>query len=214
MANGRISKFLGNILMGGYSMLDWWANAVVLSSYMHNVMFYDGDEIPKGFYSGYQMKAAFKSAGYSKAHANREYMKCTTTLYGVYKYKDGTCIIDPRYKEYVTPKIKKEIYTKTHKRIALYNGVTPDNDEIRVKKSILGRFIFALRGFLLTQAHHLGGGLTANGYDDTTVYDVGIKNDRTIRGGKVKSKQVLYKSKRTAADNEYRMGWDFETGTP
>ena len=214
MANGRISKFLGNILMGGYSMLDWWANAVVLSSYMHNVRFYDGDEIPKGFYSGYQMKAAFKSAGYSKAHANREYMKCTTTLYGVYKYKDGTCIIDPRYKEYVTPKIKKEIYTKTHKRIALYNGVTPDNDEIRVKKSILGRFIFALRGFLLTQAHHLGGGLTANGYDDTTVYDVGIKNDRTIRGGKVKSKQVLYKSKRTAADNEYRMGWDFETGTP
>lgn len=214
MANGRISKFLGNILMGGYSMLDWWANAVVLSSYMHNVRFYDGDEIPKGFYSGYQMKAAFKSAGYSKAHANREYMKCTTTLYGVYKYKDGTCIIDPRYKEYVTPKIKKEIYTKTHKRIALYNGVTPDNDEIRVKKSILGRFIFALRGFLLTQAHHLGGGLTANGYDDTTVYDVGIKNDRTIRGGKVKSKQVLYKSKRTAADNEHRMGWDFETGTP
>jgi hypothetical protein len=130
MSSGRISKFLGNILMGGYSMLDWWANAIVLSSYMHNVRFYDGDKIPKGFYSGYEMKQKFKEYGYSKAVANYEYMMCHTTLYGAYKYINGTCIVRDKYKPYVTPRVKKQIRSKTAKRVALYNGVTPDNDEI------------------------------------------------------------------------------------
>lgn len=70
-------KFLSNFLMGGWSMLDWMANALLMTAFYHNVRFYEGlkDDagnsiIEAGFYSKYDLQQAFLKAGRTKHEAN------------------------------------------------------------------------------------------------------------------------------------------------
>jgi hypothetical protein len=49
-------KFFSNLLMGGWSMLDWMANALLMMAFYHNCRLYEGTEIPKGFYTKYEME--------------------------------------------------------------------------------------------------------------------------------------------------------------
>ena len=67
---GKGRKFLSNLLMGGWSMLDWMANALLMMAFYHNCRFYDGDVVPKGFYTKYELQQAFVKAGHSKSEAN------------------------------------------------------------------------------------------------------------------------------------------------
>jgi len=75
---GRGRKFLSNILMGGWSMLDWMANALLMAAFYHNIRFYEGllDDngdyiIDPGFYSKYDLQQAFLRAGRTKAEADK-----------------------------------------------------------------------------------------------------------------------------------------------
>lgn len=39
------------MLMGGFSLLDYFGNVILLRSKMSSYKFYDGDEVEKGFYT-------------------------------------------------------------------------------------------------------------------------------------------------------------------
>lgn len=74
---GKGRKFLSNFLMGGWSMLDWMANALLMTAFYHNVRFYEGLKdaagnsiIEAGFYSKYDLQQAFLKAGRTKHEAN------------------------------------------------------------------------------------------------------------------------------------------------
>lgn len=62
---GKGRRIASNLLMGGFSMLDWMANSLLLRSFYNNIRFYDGDVIPKGFYSAYEIEQKFIKAGKS-----------------------------------------------------------------------------------------------------------------------------------------------------
>jgi hypothetical protein len=81
---GRIRKVATNMLMGGFSMLDWMANALLLRAFYNNIRFYDGDVIPKGFYSSYELQQAFLNAGHTKHEAKIAHMMTNQTLWGAY----------------------------------------------------------------------------------------------------------------------------------
>jgi hypothetical protein len=59
---GKGRKFLTSILMGGWSMLDWMANALLMMSFYHNCRFFEGVVengvyvIKPGFYTKYELQ--------------------------------------------------------------------------------------------------------------------------------------------------------------
>lgn len=73
---GRGRKFFNNILMGGWSMLDWMANALLMTAFYHNCRFFEGivengvQIIKPGFYTKYELQQEFLKVGKSKSEAN------------------------------------------------------------------------------------------------------------------------------------------------
>jgi hypothetical protein len=63
--------------MGGWSMLDWMANALLMMAFYHNCRFFEGviengtQIIKPGFYTKYELQQAFINAGKTKAEANK-----------------------------------------------------------------------------------------------------------------------------------------------
>jgi hypothetical protein len=94
MNYGRVRKIASNLLMGGFSMLDWMANALLLRAFYNNVRFYDGDVVEKGFYSSYELRQAFINAGHTKHEAKMAHMMANTTLWGAY---DNNMEVKPEY---------------------------------------------------------------------------------------------------------------------
>lgn len=203
---GRGRKVLNNLLMGGFSMLDWMANSLLLSSFYNNVRFYDGGIVDTGFYSLYELEQAFVNAGHSKKEAILAHIMCNKTLWGAY---DENMQVKPQYEKYVTQKIKTRIRTKTLQRSALYNGMNPDNDTPRYKQSIVGNFIGAMRGWLTMAIQHLFAGGQDNVVRDIkSIQEYKIKNSKTFRM-RTSKKEALTDEQRTR-----RMSWNYETGTP
>jgi len=60
MNYGRTRKILSNLLMGGFSMLDWMANALLMRAFYNNMRYYEGDVVPKGFYTAYELRRLFE----------------------------------------------------------------------------------------------------------------------------------------------------------
>lgn len=105
---GKGRKFISNLLMGGWSMLDWMANALLMTAFYHNVRFYDGDVVEKGFYSKYELQQAFLKAGHTKAearwvHHNFSNYGRRVTLWDAYQYNGkGEVFVKPEFEPYVT----------------------------------------------------------------------------------------------------------------
>lgn len=211
---GKGRKFLTNILMGGWSMLDWMANALLMTAFYHNCRLYEGTEIPKGFYTKYEMEQAFMNAGKTradgkKAFHNYSHLGSRITLWDAYDFKNGQAFVKPQYEIYVTQRVKTNLATKTKKRGALYNGMNPDNDVPRWKRDVLGRLVGALRAWIHQQFQHLAAGGT-DSVERTFTKE--WKPDVTTSGTRMKTKYV--KDKLTDEQRSRRMAWDYETGTP
>ena len=49
----KLRKIAGGILMGWFEMTDYISNSIFLKSFCNQIRFYNGDKVPKGFYSSY-----------------------------------------------------------------------------------------------------------------------------------------------------------------
>lgn len=97
---GKGRKFISDMLMGGWSMLDWMANSLLMMTQYHNIRFYEGlqdengnDIVEPGFYSKYDLQQAFMRAGRSKHEATsvyNNYSRMASTTIEPYMRKDGS----------------------------------------------------------------------------------------------------------------------------
>lgn len=97
---GKGRKFISDMLMEGWSMLDWMANSLLMMAQYHNIRFYEGlqDEngnniVEPGFYSKYDLQQAFMRAGRSKHEATsvyNNYSRIASTTIEPYMRKDGS----------------------------------------------------------------------------------------------------------------------------
>lgn len=77
---GKGRKFLANVLMGGWSMLDWMANALLMTAFYHNCRFFEGivengvQLIKPGFYTKYELQQEFLRIGKTKHEANKAHL--------------------------------------------------------------------------------------------------------------------------------------------
>lgn len=209
----RGRKLWSDILMGGWSMLDWMANALLMTAFYHNCRFYDGGVVPTGFYTKYELQQAFLNAGKTKSEAylayhNFKYFGNRTTLWDAYYFKEGEAYVRPEFKQYVTQRVKTNLATKTKKRGALYNGMNPDNDVPRWKRDVIGRLAGALRGWIAQQFQHLFAGGTDNIAREFEEQD----DIRTTWRGTKKVRRFVKKSI-TDEQRSRRMAWDYETST-
>lgn len=211
---GKGRKFLSSILMGGWSMLDWMANALLMMAFYHNTRLYEGDEIPKGFYTKYEMQQAFMKAGKTKSEGTKAFHNYTNlmsrvTLWDAYGFKNGEAFVKPEYEMYVTQRVKTNVATKTKKRGALYNGMNPDNDVPRWKRDVIGRLAGALRAWIQQQVQHLiagGSDSVARTFTQQTKFEINSSGTR--------KKTRWTKDNLTDEQRARRMSWDYETGTP
>ncbi len=212
-AKNRIRKIAGQILMGGFSLLDYFGNVILLRSKMNSYKFYDGDEVEKGFYTKTELKNKFIDKGLSpkdaKAAANNYFNFSTETLLDAYYYEDGEALVKPRFEPYINNRIKKTTRSFTLQRGALMAGINPDNDTPQIKKNIFGNFVLAMRGWLTQQLQHL-----FMGGDETSVREFEKGRNATIQHGVTRSKPVNKMLKRTEEQKANRMAWNWETGTP
>lgn len=212
-SRNRIRKFAGQMLMGGFSLLDYFGNVILLRSKMSSYKFYDGDEVEKGFYTKTQLKNKFIDNGLSpkdaKSAANNYFNFSTETLLDAYYYKDGQALIKPRFEPYINRRIETEGRTFTIQRGALMAGINPDNDTPQVKKNIWGNFVLAMRGWLTQQLQHL-----FMGGDETSVREFEAGRQDTIQHGVTRSKPTNKMLKRTEEQMANRMAWNWETGAP
>ena len=106
----RLRKFSSQVLMGGFSALDYFGSAILLVAILNNSKLFNGlsDEsgnviIPKGFYNEDELVDAFIKAGYvpsdAKKKASRARKFMTTSLYDAFEYKDGDVFLKPEYSD-------------------------------------------------------------------------------------------------------------------
>lgn len=221
MNYGRTRKLINNICLGGFSMLDYGANCILLKSYYNNIRFYNGNTslgIKPGWYSKYELKQAFIDAGGSNLDAEIAYFRCNETLWDAYWYdsENSTTQLkdeykDPSNKRFVPLKLRNRVRTKTVQRGALYNGMNPDNDIPLYKRSIYGSAVGAMRGWLTQAVQHLMYGL-----DDTSVreFKETVEQKNTDTRGVQKQNKIKVRKPRTDLQNSRRMTWNYETGLP
>lgn len=204
-----VVKLLKSVLMGGFSLLDYISNMMLMRSFMHHVRFYDGDVIPKGFYTKYSMQQAFIKAGKSVRQANLTYFMSFTTLYDAYDYSKGGITVNPKYEQYVTSDVENHLRNKVFIRGGLVNGTTNQEDTPQYKRKIWGMFIGAMRGWIVNSTLEKFGGR-----DDTSDREIEsteeqqIKNDKTYKKIKTKLKP------RTKEQEENRMTWNYAMEMP
>lgn len=213
MNRGRLRKVASNLLMGGFSALDYCTQAITMNAFYKDCMFYDGDVIEKGFYSRDAFMRAMRDKGVGFAQRKIERMRCHVTLWDVYKYdsENHTVYVDPKYDQYVTDKIIVRMRTKSMQRGALYNGMNPDNDIAKYRQSIWLSIVFAMRGWLVQQVQHLFAG-----GDETSVRQYREEEIREFReyGLFGKKRKVVLRARLTDEQRANRMAWNYETGVP
>ena len=107
----KLRKLYGSILMGWFEMTDYSSNSIFLKAFCNQIRFYNGNKVPKGFYSSYQLQIAFANAGYSAKEAKKAHRWLKTNIWNAYGYDgNGNLSIKPQYQEYVTQKLKNAIF--------------------------------------------------------------------------------------------------------
>ena len=208
---GRTIRTFRSALMLGFQALDYFNNSILLSQYLSNCRFYKGDDkVPAGFYTRYQLMYAFKNAGRTKSQGAVTHMKCLTTLRNAYKFDVFThqLTVKPQYQQYVTDELEaRNVYTKAQIRQGLINGVNPENDRPMYKDDKYGKYMGAMRGWLLQIAQNL-----LAGSDDVSIRTFTSQDDVSIRGDKehVSGKSVL--DKKTQEQRRRAFSYNYETG--
>ena len=84
--------------MGWFEMTDYISNSIFLKSFCNQIRFYNGNKVPKGFYSSYQLQIAFANAGYSAKEAKKAHRWLKTNIWNAYSYDgNGNLSIKPEY---------------------------------------------------------------------------------------------------------------------
>lgn len=218
---GRVSKIIPQILMGGFSMVDYFLNAISLRTTMSACRFYggmkddNGKEIIKpGFYTRYQLKQAFRDAGLKNPtmRSTAAHLFSTTSMWDAFNWNwmSHTLTVKDKYKPYINAKNKTLMHTLNMQRNALQNGMNPDNDQNKLHKNMATRMLMGMRFFLMQMYQHL----MLQG-DETTVRDMITKPKKKIVHGKERYMgEEVYKSKMTDEQRNQRVRWNAETGQP
>lgn len=211
----RIKKIGAQFLMGGFSMLDYMMNGLLLMSHMSNVRLYNEDnhdaEIPTGFYTLYELQQQFIKVGRKKSEATLAHLMLHEDLYNAFEFSsnDGVCYIKDKYKPYITDDTLTMIRTKTMSRGALYNGMNPDNDQPKARKKIWSALVLAMRGWMTQSIQHLISGGTDN---------IPITKKQTdeflTRYGITKLIPGIAREPLTNEQKSRRQSWNYETGVP
>lgn len=212
---GRLKKIGAQFLMGGFSMLDYMMNGLLLMSHMSNVRLYNSDghdsEIPAGFYTLYELQQQFVKVGRKKSQATLTHLMLHEDLYNAFQFssQDGCCYVKDEYKPYINDDVLTMIRTKTLSRGALYNGMNPDNDQPKARKIIWSSFLLSMRGWITQAIEHMFSG----GTDNIPI----TKEQRTeylTRYGITRQMNFDVIHDLTNEQRSKRQAWNYETGTP
>lgn len=207
--HSRLRRILGNSLMGLYTMTDFITTAWLFRGMCNNYKFYDQGDIPTGFYNKYQIQKAFMANGLSKKRANRQYRKCSVTIWDAYEFKDGISDVKPEYKQYVTQHIKTLIRTAATQEQAMIGGVNPHDNKSVIGTSTAGSAVLAMRGWM-TQAYQD----EFAGRDDTSVPEFEDEVTETVKGTKTTRTVKQTKKPKTDKQRSQQMSWNYSTGMP
>lgn len=217
----RARRILGNLAMGPFGMFDWLTNQCLLRSYYSNCRFYqqvpDGPAIKTGFYTDYEFEQALNNLGLDAVTRDKYYWKyralsTSPSLYDAYSFKDGVLEIKDKYKPYLqgdNETVLDRIYSQTHQRAGLINGMNPDNDTPAYRTSIIGAFVGSMRAWMLQNYQHL-----FVGGDSMSVLQKEERVTQTIHRDTTKSKKDDVYKKLTADQLDHRMCINHETGIP
>ena len=149
-SRSKLMRFVGeHLFMGGYTLGDYCNNAMALGAIYHHERFYEGDAIEKGFYTKSQMIEKLMNTGLTRKQAKSIYHNCGTTLFDVYKYKNGNVTIDPDYKKYVNDKLATDVGNKLRAKTQTYNGMMSKQETSYIERNIFGQFIMSMRRFAI-----------------------------------------------------------------
>lgn len=209
MNNNRAAAVFAQMALGAYSMLDFNTNNVMMHAILTQYRFYDGNAIPKGFYRDYDLQREFIKAGYTKKDAAKARRQCKTSLWSAYKYRNGELYLDPQYEPYVTTKVKNNVRGTLVYRAQVNNGTTPQDGKPRYTESLFGKFIGAMRGWMVSSIQE-----RISGRDDVSVRKYERVAEETVKNGRL-SQRISYKIlPRTKDQKEARKSWNFNTALP
>lgn len=174
-----------NMLMFPFSMLDYVCSAIVLRGHYSHMRFYNGGDIEPGFYSRHEFIQKCKEKGISGTKARLNFFKLRKTMWDAYSFKNGELNIKPEYEKYINEINATRIYTKTHARTALYNGMALENDRAYFQTKLWGKFMFSMRNWMLqlAQSTWLSHG------DDYNTYYANEQETSEVKGSKFKTRK-------------------------
>lgn len=211
--HGKLSYFtsLSTILMGAFSIFDYINTAIVLRGHYNHTRLYTGPYVDHGFYTRHELIAAFKNKGWSRWKAEKAYTLCRKTMWDAYDFKNGKLLIKPEYEQYLNDTNTTRIYTKTHLRSALYNGMQPENDRPYFQTQWWGKWAFSIRNWMLQFIQDW----LPHG-DDYNVINVEPEEEYKLKGNKFK-RAVRYIAKNTKhafdTDSKYTTNVSFNVAT-
>ena len=154
--SNRLRKFMNrHLLMGGFTLGDYMANSLIMSSFYHHQRFIkpgttiNGFTLKPGFYSQNELISLLRQNGSTKRDAKNLYSNLSDTLWDAYEFVDGELKIKDWAKPYITSNLKTRIREKIIDRTALYNGVLPSNEISAVKQNIYLSTALLMRGFFI-----------------------------------------------------------------
>ena len=208
IGESRTVKILKNLLMGGFRMFDFFINVITTRAFANHCRFYDGDVVPKGFYTQYELEQAFINAGSTAIEADLNRFTTLVSLWDAYEYKNGIVTVKAKYAPYITKGVEKRFKKKCDIRGGIINGVNPNLDQSLYQKNIFGAFAGAMRGWMVQREQE-----TLAGRDDTSVEQEELVPEYKVKNGKTVRTYVKRKFK-TREQMENRLAWDFDMGMP
>lgn len=215
-----LRKASSQILMGGFSALDYFGSSILLVAVLNNSKLFNGltDSagnviIPKGFYNETELIDAFIRAGYVPADARKEASRArkffATSLYDAFEYKDGDVFLKSEYADYATLSTIQHAYGTVFQRAALAAGTTPENDVPKWKTKIATGWIGAMRGWMHNWYQQY-----MNGRAENVVPNLQQEDKETVRHGVTRNSKKMIKKGKIASDYARSYSWSFDTGRP
>lgn len=209
--HNHFAKNISIFGMGGFTLVDYWNNLVLTKAMYKSVKYYDGDELPKGFYSEYGfIKMSREKLGKSKLSAKYEFAKLHTTLWDMYEYKNHTAQLkNVPEAQYVTKALKTQMSTKIKNRSALYNGMAPVNDKAQYKSNIAGSYLASMRAWFMQNIQESFGG----GINDFVVPEYKEESKYPVVGGRTKKQTQKKQRDYTESEKQNMRGYSYALGT-
>ena len=206
----KLRKIYGGILMGWFEMTDYISNSIFLKSFCNQIRFYNGDKVPKGFYSSYQLQLAFINAEYSAKEAKKAHRWLKTNVWNAYSYDGhGNLSIKPEYQQYITQKLQNAIFGSAGEKIAWINGTNQVGDTPLYRRSIKGMLIGGMRGGYVQNAQQ-----QYFGRYDNIVRKIKSIQKETIENGKTSRRYKVEFEPLTDEQRAIASSYSFNTGQP